>query len=36
MVFDDIVFSTEEVAQAAINEYHSELMWYFNDRISRL
>ena len=36
MSFGDVTFPTEEVAQEAINEYRSELMWYFNDRISRL
>ena len=36
MAFGEIIFPTEEAAQAAINKYRTELMWYFNDRISRL
>ena len=36
MAFGDVLFPSEEVAQEAINTFRSELMWYFNERISRL
>ena len=30
-VFGEIYFDSEETAQAAINEFHDELMWYFTE-----
>ena len=30
-VFGTILFNSEETAQAAINEFHDELIWYFTE-----
>lgn len=31
LALGDVLFESEEIAQSAINEYYSELLWYFTE-----